>query len=330
MRKQISKQTKPERSIVSLRRIIVIAIIFFMITGMMGVMASNERLISVKIVLSSGYEMNVMTTNKNVSEILRENHIVVLNDETVSPDIDTDLQDEKVIRITKGEEKSEETYFSADEIMQSYTSIVEKIVTVQEEIPYETITKDVSNGNSSTQNRVVQIGSNGIKEVTYKIKYKNGNEIEKTEISSKIIKEPVDKIVEVRTKTVTSRSGLHSSSSDLEVIWAIVRQEGGSSYESSLAVVSSAVNRTNSPRWKRNGSTIYEQLTAKGQYCYSIDTHWVKYLGGNVPEYVKRAVADAMEGKTNHPYTSFRSYGASTAAQRSSGINIGGNVYFGN
>lgn len=330
MRKQISKQTKPERSIVSLRRIIVIAIIFFMITGMMGVMASNERLISVKIVLSSGYEMNVMTTNKNVSEILKENHIVVLNDETVSPDIDTDLQDEKVIRITKGEEKSEETYFSADEIMQSYTSIVEKIVTVQEEIPYETITKDVSNGNSSTQNRVVQIGSNGIKEVTYKIKYKNGNEIEKTEISSKIIKEPVDKIVEVRTKTVTSRSGLHSSSSDLEVIWAIVRQEGGSSYESSLAVVSSAVNRTNSPRWKRNGSTIYEQLTAKGQYCYSIDTHWVKYLGGNVPEYVKRAVADAMEGKTNHPYTSFRSYGASTAAQRSSGINIGGNVYFGN
>jgi len=331
MRKQISKQAKPERSVVSLKRIIVIAIIFFMITGMMGVMASNERLISVKIVLSSGYEMNVMTTNKNVSEILKENHIVVLNDEKVIPDIDTDLQDERTITITKGDEKpKEEVYFSADEIMQSYTSIVEKIVTVQEEIPYETITKDVSNGSTSTQNRVVQIGTNGIKEVTYKIKYKNGNEIEKTEISSKVIKEPVNKIVEVRTKTVTSRSGLHSSSSDLEVIWAIVRQEGGSSYESSLAVVSSAVNRTNSSRWKRNGSTIYEQLTAKGQYCYSIDTHWVKYLGGNVPEYVKRAVADAMEGKTNHPYTSFRSYGASTAAQRSSGINIGGNVYFGN
>lgn len=330
MRKQISKQTKPERSIVSLKRIIVIAIIFFMITGMMGVMASNERLISVKIILSSGYEMNVMTTNKNVSEILKENHIVVLNDETVTPNIDTNLEDERVITITKGEKKEQEVYFSADEILQSYTSIVEKIITVREEIPYQTITKDVSNGNTSTQNRVVQIGVNGIKEVTYKIKYKNGNEIEKTEISSKTIKEPVDKIVEVRTKTVTSRSGLHSSSSDLEVIWAIVRQEGGSSYESSLAVVSSAVNRTNSPRWKRNGSTIYEQLTAKGQYCYSIDTHWVKYLGGNVPEYVKRAVADAMEGKTNHPYTSFRSYGASTAAQRNSGINIGGNVYFGN
>lgn len=330
MRKQISKQTKPERSIVSLRRIIVIAIIFFMITGMMGVMASNERLISVKIVLSSGYEMNVMTTTKNVSEILKENHIVVLNDETVSPDIDSVVQDEKVIRITKGDKQTEETYFSADEIMQSYTSIVEKIVTVQEEIPFQTITKDVSNGNTQTQNRVVQIGVNGLKEVTYKIKYQNGNEIEKTEISSKTIKEPVDKIVEVRTKTVTSRSGLHSSSSELEVIWAIVRQEGGSSYESSLAVVSSAVNRINSSRWKRNGSTIYEQLTAKGQYCYSIDTHWVKYLGGNVPEYVKRAVADAMEGKTNHPYTSFRSYWASTSAQRSSGVNIGGNVYFGN
>lgn len=332
MRKRISKRTKPERSITSVKRIIVIAIIFIMLTGMMGVMASNERLISVKIVLSSGYEMNVMTTSTKVSDILKENHIVVLDNETVSPDIDIKLDENKTITITKGENKvkAKESYFSAEEILESYTSIVEKIVTVQEEIPYETVTKDVSNGSDKTQDKVVQAGSNGLKEVTYRIKYKNGNEIEKTEISSKVIKEPVEKIVEVRTRAVTSRSGLHSSSSDLEVIWAIVRQEGGSSYESALAVVSSAVNRINSPRWSRNGSTIYDQLTAKGQYCYSIDTHWVKYLGGNVPECVKQAVSDAMEGKTNHPYTSFRSYSASTSAQRNSGINIGGNVYFGN
>lgn len=328
MRKRLSKQNKPERSVISVKKILVIAIIFFILTGMMGVMASNERLISVKIVLSSGYEMNVMTTNKKVSDILAENNVIVLENENVTPDINSELSDNKTITIEKNKDE-EQTYFTAEEILQSYTSIIEKVVTVTEEIPYETITKDVSNGSSSTQNRVTQVGSNGIKEITYRIKYQNGEEIEKTEISSKIIKEPVDKIVEVRTKTTTSRSG-YGSASELEIIWAVVRQEGGSSYESALAVASSAVNRTNSPRWSRNGSTIYEQLTAPGQYCYSIDRHWVKYLGGNVPDYVKQAVSDAMEGKTNHPYTSFRSYSASTSSQRASGINIGGNVYFGN
>ena len=76
MRKRLSKQEKPERSLLTLRRILVILIIFFIIASMIGVMASNERLMSVKIVLSSGYEMNIMTTNKKVSDILAENHIL--------------------------------------------------------------------------------------------------------------------------------------------------------------------------------------------------------------------------------------------------------------
>ena len=205
MRKQISKTTKPEKSILSVKKILIIAIIFIMLTGMMGVMASNERLVSVKIVLSSGYEMDIMTTQRKVSS---DNHIVVLDGETVVPDLESELSDNKTITITKGEVKvqSDESYFSADEILQSYTSIVEKVVTVEEEIPYETITKDVSGDSELKKNTVVQAGSNGLKRVTYRIKYQNGNEIEKTEISSTIVKEPVNKIVEVRTKIVTSRS----------------------------------------------------------------------------------------------------------------------------
>lgn len=208
MRKQISKTTKPEKSILSVKKILIIAIIFIMLTGMMGVMASNERLVSVKIFLSSGYEMDIMTTQRKVSKILSDNHIVVLDGETVVPDLESELSDNKTITITKGEVKvqSDESYFSADEILQSYTSIVEKVVTVEEEIPYETITKDVSGDSELKKNTVVQAGSNGLKRVTYRIKYQNGNEIEKTEISSTIVKEPVNKIVEVRTKIVTSRS----------------------------------------------------------------------------------------------------------------------------
>ena len=77
---------------------------------------------------------------------------------------------------------------------------------VIEEIPFETITKDVSNGSVLTSNKIIQYGINGQKKVTYKVKYKNEQEISREEISSEIIKEPVNKIVQVQTKTITARS----------------------------------------------------------------------------------------------------------------------------
>ena len=190
------------------------ALIFLILAGTMSVMATNQKLTSVKILLSSGYEMDVMTTSTKVSDILAENHIVVLDGESVTPDIDEELSDNKTITITKGatEADTDDNYMSAEEILASYTQIVEKVVTEEVEIPFETVTKDVSNGSSTTQNRVIQKGENGLKRVTYRIRYQNGAEIEKTEISSEIVKEPVDKIVEVRTKQVTSRGGVVSGS----------------------------------------------------------------------------------------------------------------------
>ena len=213
MRKHISKQDKPERASISLKRILVISLIFFVLTGMMGVMASNEKLMRVKITLSSGYEMYVMTTSNKVSDILNDNNIIIMEGETVEPAVDSEITDEKTIVINKvGSEEQVKQYFSEEEILQSYSSIVEKIVVINEEIPYETIVKDISAGSEATQNRVVQAGVNGIKEVTYKVKYQNGNEIEKTVVSENIIKEKVDKIVEVRTGTVTSRYGSRATS----------------------------------------------------------------------------------------------------------------------
>lgn len=214
MRKRISKQNKQEIATISLKKIFIMALIFLILAGTMSVMATNQKLTSVKILLSSGYEMDVMTTSTKVSDILAENHIVVLDGESVVPAITDELSDNKTITITKGatEANNDEDYMSAEEILASYTQIVEKVVTEEVEIPYETITKDVSNGSQTTQNRVVQSGSNGLKRVTYRIRYQNGAEIEKTEISSEVIKEPVDKIVEVRTKQVTSRGGVVSGS----------------------------------------------------------------------------------------------------------------------
>lgn len=208
MRKSKPKTQKQEKSMVSVKKVLVISIVVFVIMSMMGVMATNVQVKNVKIILASGYEMNVMTTSNVVSEILDENNIELEDGEIVTPDLNSKLSDNKTIKIST-EEKHEETpesYFTEDEILQSYTSIVEKIVTVKEDIPFETITKDVSGDSENKQDKVTQVGVNGVKEVTYKIQYQSGNEISKEKISENVIQEPVDKIVEVRTKTVTSRS----------------------------------------------------------------------------------------------------------------------------
>lgn len=215
MRKHV-KENKKEKATVSLRKILAISIILFMLTGMMGVMASTNQVKNVKIVLSSGYVMNVISSSTKVSDILKENNIVILDGETVIPGVDEELTDNKTITITKDEvqKKADITYLSENEILESYKSIVEKVITVEEEIPFETVTKDVSNG-GDLQDRVVQAGQNGIKEVTYRIKYQNGNEIEKTKVSEVVTKEPVDKIVEVRTKVVSRASASRAVSGNV-------------------------------------------------------------------------------------------------------------------
>ena len=116
--------------------------------------------------------------------------------------------------------------------------------------------------------------------------------------------------------------------SELELIYAIVAQEDNGSYEGALAVISSAMNRTESAQWGRLGGNALAQLIAPGQYCYSMDHYWKKRLNGNVPDYVVRAVSDCLKrGIRNHKYTSFRSRkGSQTGA---SAIQIGGNWFFG-
>jgi len=114
----------------------------------------------------------------------------------------------------------------------------------------------------------------------------------------------------------------------MELIWAVVAQEDNGSYEGALAVISSAMNRTESAVWQYCGSNALMQLTAPGQYCYSIDDYWRERLGGNVPAYVKQAVSDCLEkGIRNHAFTSFRSSrGSETGADA---VKIGGNWFFG-
>ena len=207
------------KSSISLVKIICVSLILLALSGA-GVIAMTTQINTVTITLASGYELTVLTNKTNVAEILAENNIAVEETERVTPDLDENITNSNTIvicdksmqeiQIAKISEKGIET--TLQEILDSYSPIIEKIVTEDVEIPFETITKDISNNSENTKNKVVQQGENGIKQITYKIKYKNNEELERTVLSETVIKEPVDKIVQVQ-KNVTTRSSVASRSS---------------------------------------------------------------------------------------------------------------------
>lgn len=204
-----------DKASVSLFKILGISLILIFVTSI-GVMATSAKIVNVKIVLSSGYEMTVLTAKTNVGDILKENHITILEDEVSVPSINEEISDNKTIKISKATEVEQkvaevEESISTEQILSTYNSTVEKIIVEQVVIPYETITKEAT-GEGKKQNKIVQNGVDGLKEVTYKVKIQNDVEIERKEISSVIIKEPVNKIVEVRTIQVTSRSTVDRTS----------------------------------------------------------------------------------------------------------------------
>lgn len=205
-----------EKASISIMKIICVTIILVLISGI-GVMAVSTNLKDVKIVLQNGYELTVLTAKSTISEVLDENNIVLDENQKTIPDSNEEVTAGSVIKIVdksynevqiaKVSEEGVQT--TLNELLNNYAPITEKIVTEQVEIPYETITKNTAGTDTNTTNKVLQQGKNGLKEVTYKIKYQNEVEIEKIQLSEKIIKEPVNKIVQVN-KVVTSRSGTTS------------------------------------------------------------------------------------------------------------------------
>ena len=204
---------KKNKSKFSLIKVIIICLILILLSGV-GVMAVTTGINTVKIELSNGYEMTVLTSKTNVKEILNDNNIILEDNEKVTPGLSEEITSSKTITISdKSEQEIEVAKVSEsgvemtlDSILDAYATVTEKIETVEEAIPFETVTKDVSNGSEDTKNKVLQEGVEGKKRVTYKVKYQNDIEIERTKISEEIIQEPVNKIIQVKSKTVSSRS----------------------------------------------------------------------------------------------------------------------------
>lgn len=201
-----------------LRKIVFILIVFLFVFGVVTFASKGDyNYITIKFADES--EISVLTSEINVGKILEENGIIVLPEEIVYPEKTANIDSTKVIKISKAGDipvvEAEKTdYIATEEILNKYDTIVEKIITEQVVIPFETITKDVSVQGTDTATKVLQAGVNGLKEIKYKVRLQEDVEIDRSVISEEIIKEPVDKIVQISTKVIT-RSGSRVSGETL-------------------------------------------------------------------------------------------------------------------
>ena len=276
---------KNEKASLQVLKITIITLILIFSCNI-AVRAFSSKLNSVKIVLSNNYEMNIVTSKTKVSEILEENHIIVLPDETVFPNVNTELTDNYTITISKAGTQSsqvielanEETTISKEQILGSYSEIVEKIEIKEETIPYETITKNAKSSTSDRNNQVIQQGKEGLKEVTYKVKYQNDIEISRTVVSEKIIKKAVNKIVQVTTTTsrsgdTTSRKGSTEVASKASSKYSLAKKVEGIT---PIVKTLNASAYTASTCGKKPGSKGYG-ITASGAKA----TSWYTVAAGN-------------------------------------------------
>ena len=133
-------------------------------------------------IIADGKTVDVSTKAVTVEEVLKEQNITLGADDELSEKLDARLSDGIKITVKRVEYKEEKkTEGIACPLKEEYSD-------------------DIPEGESE----VKQLGEEGEKEVTYKVKYVDGKEDSREKISEKVIKEPVDRIVVYGTGTAGS------------------------------------------------------------------------------------------------------------------------------
>lgn len=129
--------------------------------------------------------MFIMTTADTVGNALKEAEIYIGSKDRVEPALTSPLKDEMQVNVIRVEEK-----LSSQKVQMEFTNEVKKNAS---------LAKGFIN--------VVKKGQQGEKEVTIKTVYEDGKEVSKKIVSEKIVKQPVNGLIEegVKTTLVTSR-----------------------------------------------------------------------------------------------------------------------------
>ena len=130
-----------------------------------------------------GQEKKVFRTKKAViSDFLQEKNIELGDKDEISPNIDSQIDGDTVLTITRVSE----------------TTITEQIT-----IDFKKIKQDDQNLEKG-KTKIVQTGREGIKEKKFQVRRENGLEVERKLISDEVIKKPQDEISAFGTKPIIS------------------------------------------------------------------------------------------------------------------------------
>lgn len=106
------------------------------------------------------------------------------------------------------------------------------------------------------------------------------------------------------------------SEEDKKLLIAIVAAESDGTYDDSLAVASSILNRCEDEAWRNEfGETPTDQVTGSGQYSVYSSGAYLEYME-NPPEIVVQAVNDCLNGVRNNEYLSFLSNGSTSGGRQ--------------
>lgn len=124
-----------------------------------------------------------------VNDLLTAAGISLGADDYTEPSLNTELKDNMTVTVYRVEYKT---------------------VDKKENISFQTVKQNDSSLISGTE-KVITKGANGVDEVSYKVKYVNGKEESKTELSRKTVKKPVNKVVAVGTAKKAASTGTDSN-----------------------------------------------------------------------------------------------------------------------
>ena len=154
---------------------------------------SIKRAISVQLTVGDK-QLEINTAENTIEEMLvaekdqLKNQGIEYNEgiDEIEPSLETEISKDLKINLVKVEVKNE---------------------LAKEAIGYDVVIESDSSLDSGLE-EIKQYGTEGEKQVTYEVVYKNGTEVSRTLKSSKVIAEPINKIVVQGTrKTFASRSG---------------------------------------------------------------------------------------------------------------------------
>lgn len=153
-----------------------------------------------------GNVKSIKTLASSVDAFLLQNKIYLSDETVIEPAKDSRITNGMTISVSSNEEE----VFDIESIRESYSPIIASVKQEIQAIPFEEETvnnEEVDSGKT----QVIQEGVEGSKSISYIVKSSNDQVIQKNEISTEIIAQAQNRVVEVGTKVTVSRSSLVTS-----------------------------------------------------------------------------------------------------------------------